>query len=79
MALDPTAIEQESMQLINRFRTDPQNEFSRLIASVSPRRAFDANVDFSLGFFNTNVAVVQGQMASLTAVPRSLGTNLPSR
>lgn len=68
-ALDPTALEQESMQLINRFRTDPQNEFSRLIASVSPRRAFDANVDFSLGFFNTNVAVVQGQMAALAAVP----------
>lgn len=56
------------MQLINRFRADPQNEFSRLIASVSPRRAFDANVDFSLTFFNTNVAVVQSQMAALQPV-----------
>ena len=67
-ALDPTALEQESMQLINRFRTDPQNEFSRLIASVSPRRAIDANVDFSLSFFNTNVAIVQSELAALTPV-----------
>ncbi len=67
-ALDPTGLEQEAMQLINRFRTDPQNEFSRLIASVSPRRAVDANVDFSLSFFNTNVAIVQGELAALSPV-----------
>lgn len=68
-ALDPTGLEQEAMQLINRFRTDPTNEFSRLIASVSPRRAIDANVDAALTFFNTNVGIVQSQMASLGAVP----------
>ncbi len=72
-ALDPSAIEQESMQLINRFRTDPQNEFSRLIASVSPRKAIDPNVDFSLSFFNTNVAIVQSQLAASHPWHPSLG------
>ncbi len=55
MAFDPTASEQELMQLANRFRTDPRGEFSRLIASVSPRRAYDTSVNDALTFFNTNV------------------------
>lgn len=69
MAFDPSASEQELMQLTNRFRTDPTHEFSRLIASSSPRKAHDANVDFSLSFFNSNVAIVGAELALLTSVP----------
>lgn len=69
MAFDPTASEQELMQLTNRFRTDPQNEFSRLMVSASPRKARDPNVDFSLSFFNTNTLIVQQELAALTPVP----------
>ena len=69
MAFDPTASEQELMQLANRFRTDPQHEFSRLMVSASPRIARDANVDFSLNFFNSNMTIVQQEIAALTPVP----------
>ena len=69
MAFDPTAIEQELMQLTNRFRTDPQNEFSRLMVSASPRKARDPNVDFSLSFFNTDATIVRTELAALSPVP----------
>lgn len=57
------------MQLTNRFRTDPQHEFSRLMVSASPRKARDANVDFSLSYFNTDATIVQSELAALAPVP----------
>lgn len=69
MAFDPSAMEQELMQLTNRFRTDPQHEFSRVMVSASPRKARDANVDFSLSYFNTNATIVQAELAALPPVP----------
>lgn len=68
MAFDPTAWDQELMQLTNRFRTDPQHEYSRLMVSTSPRKARDANVDFSLSYFNTNMAIVEQEMSVLQPV-----------
>jgi len=68
LAFDPTGAEQELMQLINRFRTDPQHEFSRLMVSASPRQARDANVNYSLNYFNSDMTIVQSELAALTPI-----------
>ncbi len=69
MAIDPSAFDQELMQLANRFRSDPSGEFNRLITSISPIGATDPNVEFALKFFQTNLSVVQSEFAALTPAP----------
>lgn len=65
----PTPAEQETLELINRLRTNPQGELNRLFSGFSPLRGRDPNVDVSVRFFGTNAAILESQFASLVAVP----------
>jgi len=70
LAINPTAEEQFMMELLNRFRTDPQGELARLTSSLSGEaRSTDPDVNSALDFFNTSGPVLQSQWASLVAVP----------
>lgn len=73
MAFDPTGLEQEQMQLVNRFRTDPQREFDRIFLTASPLKAVDPNIENAVTFFNTNLSVVKSELAALNPVPPIAG------
>lgn len=69
MAFDPSAVEQELLQLINRFRSDPAGEFNRLIASQSPLKSFDAEVTPQLDFSKVDGAMLRSELSALSAAP----------
>ncbi len=69
LAFNPTGSEQELLQLVNRFRTDPRGEFSRLIASTSPLQARDSVLQADLDYAQVNGSVLKTQLESLQAVP----------
>lgn len=71
--LNPTGLEQEMLELINRVRMDPQGELDELFLSntngnpnffVSP----DADVNAATSFFNTSSTAFYSQWSTLTAV-----------
>ena len=65
LALNPTADEQHLMQLINRFRTSPTQEFARLIASASPIRSRDPILQDDLEFANVNGNTLRTELSRL--------------
>lgn len=67
LALNPTADEQYMMQLINRFRSSPNQEFTRLIASASPIRARDPVLQDDLEFANVNGNTLRTELNRLSA------------
>lgn len=69
LAFNPTAGEQELLQLVNRFRTDPQGEFSRLIASTSPLKARDPVLQLDLDYAQVNGSALKTQLESMSSVP----------
>ena len=69
LAGNPTADEQHLLQLINRFRTDPQGEFARLMVSTSPLVARDATLQLDLDYAQVNGPALQSQLANLTPLP----------
>ncbi|MCC7335101.1 MAG: pre-peptidase C-terminal domain-containing protein [Pirellulaceae bacterium] len=69
LAFNPTGGEQELLQLVNRFRTDPRGEFSRLIATTSPLKARDPVLQVDLDYAQVNGSVLKTQLDSLKAVP----------
>lgn len=69
LAFNPTAGEQELLQLVNRFRTDPQGEFARLITTASPLKARDPILQVDLDFAQVNGAVLKTQLGSMRPVP----------
>jgi uncharacterized protein YkwD len=69
LSATPTPAEQETLELINSLRTNPQGELNRLFSGLSPLRGRDANVDVSVRFFGTNAGILESQFASLVAVP----------
>jgi len=69
LAFNPTADEQHFFQLVNRFRTDPQAEFGRLIASTSPLVARDPILQTDLDFAQVNGGALKSQLESLSPVP----------
>lgn len=69
LAFNPTAGEQELLQLVNRFRTDPQGEFARLITTTSPLKARDPVLQVDLDFAQVNGAVLKTQLGSMRPVP----------
>ncbi len=69
LAFDPTGGEQELLQLVNRFRTDPQGEFSRLIATTSPLIARDSVLQLDLDYAQVNGSALQAQLAGMQPVP----------
>jgi Ca2+-binding RTX toxin-like protein len=62
LSFDPTAREQEMLELVNRMRTNPAGELPLLIHSK------DADVNNALDFFNVNTSVLADQWASLSPV-----------
>src|SRR4051812_28268649 len=62
LSFNPTAREQEMLELVNRMRTNPAAELPLLIHSN------DANVNNALDFFNVNTSVLSTQWASLDPV-----------
>jgi uncharacterized protein YkwD len=78
LAINPSAVEQEFMQLTNRFRTDPVGEFSRLISVASPIQARDPIFQLELDTFGVNGTTLRNEFQQLSAVPPlawSDGTN----
>jgi hypothetical protein len=69
LAFNPTASEQELLQLVNRFRTDPGGEYSRLIATTSPLKARDPVLQIDLDYAAVNGSVLKTQLESIKAVP----------
>lgn len=70
LAINPTAEEQHMMELLNRFRTNPQGELALLTSSLSGEaRSDDPDINSALDFFNVSGPVLQSQWASLTAAP----------
>ncbi len=73
-AADPTADQQYWLELINRFRSDPQNELSKLVNFASPGvwgspKSDDPSIANALNYFGTSAADLAAQFASLTAAP----------
>jgi len=73
-AADPTADQQYWLELINRFRSDPQNELSKLVNFSSPGvwgspKSDDPSIANALNYFGTSAADLAAQFASLTAAP----------
>ena len=69
LAFDPSAVEQEMLQLINRFRSDPTGEFGRLIATESPLRSHEAEVTTQLDFSKVDGAMLRSELSRLSAAP----------
>lgn len=65
----PTPAEQETLELINRLRTNPQGELNRLFSNLSPLTGRDANVNSAVRFFGVNGRTLESQWQSLVAVP----------
>lgn len=69
LALNPTGDEQELMQLVNRFRSDPRGEFSRLISVASPIKARDPILQPDLDFAVVNGNTLRSELAILNPTP----------
>ncbi len=69
LALNPTAAEQELLQLTNRFRTDPQGEFSRLMSSASPLRSRDPILQDDLDAAQVDGNLLRSELSALSSVP----------
>jgi len=70
LALNPTAEEQFMLELLNRFRANPQAELAKLTNSLSGEaRSSDPDINSALDFFNVSGPVLQTQWSSLSAVP----------
>ncbi|MCA9264504.1 MAG: hypothetical protein KDA60_11670 [Planctomycetales bacterium] len=69
LAFDPTPLEQEMFEHINRMRMDPQGELSVLFESLSPTLdARDLFVQAAVDFFEVDAATLQTQWSELVAV-----------
>ena len=64
----PTPAEQETLELINRLRINPQGELNRLFSSLSPLTGRDSNVNSAVQFFGVNGRTLESQWQSLVAV-----------
>jgi Ca2+-binding RTX toxin-like protein len=62
-ATDPSGREQETLELLNRFRANPQAELPILLNSTDP------NVQSALSFFNVDRTLAAQQFATLAAEP----------
>jgi Ca2+-binding RTX toxin-like protein len=70
LTFDPSPLEQEMLELLNRFRDNPQAELDALLSShPSPLTARDADVQAAIDFFNVNGATLEVQFAGLSPAP----------
>ncbi len=68
-ALNPSAFEQEMLELTNRFRTDPANEYARLIKSDAPLQSHDAEVTPQLTFSKVDANMLRSELSQLAPSP----------
>jgi uncharacterized protein YkwD len=68
LAFNPTGLEQELFQLINRFRADPQGELSRLLTSTNPPASADALIQSQLEYWGVSGNLLRSQWANLAPV-----------
>ena len=68
LVFDPSALEQEMLEDINRMRINPQNELNVIFTSFSPLTSSDPEVTSAVRFFNVNAAQLQAEFAALTPV-----------
>lgn len=69
MAFDPSALEQEMLQLSNRFRMDPVGEYTRLIAADSPLQSRDAEVTTQLTLSKVDGNMLRSELSRLSPSP----------
>lgn len=74
IAADPTAEQQYWLELINRFRSNPQAELDSLVNFSSPGvwgtpKSDDPSIANALTYFGTSAADLLAQFSSLTAAP----------
>ncbi len=66
MTINPSASEQEMLQLVNLFRTDPRGEYARLITSTNPRQGVNPQITNAINFFNVDMSRLQTALNALT-------------
>ncbi len=69
LSFNPTGLEQELFQLVNRFRTDPQGELTRLVNRLNPVSSLDRYVNQQLQYWGVNGTTLAAQWKQLVAVP----------
>lgn len=70
LSINPTPLEQELLEHVNRMRTDPQNELDYLFSNYSsPLTARDSDVQASVDFFRVNATNLETQFSTLVPVP----------
>ena len=65
---DPTAFEQQTLELINRARLDPSGEFDALIADAATGTGVQDNITNPLAFFGVDLAAFEAQLSGLDPV-----------
>jgi uncharacterized protein YkwD len=75
---NPTAQEQELLELINRMRLHPQAELQILLDSSDPNnQSYDPAIEQALKYFNVNITTLKTQWSKLTAAaPLAWASNL---
>ena len=70
LTFDPSPLEQEMLELLNRFRDNPQGELDELLSShPTPLTARDADVQAALDFFEVDGTTLESQFAGLRPAP----------
>jgi Ca2+-binding RTX toxin-like protein len=70
LTFDPSPLEQEMLEQLNRFRDNPQGELDELLSShPSPLTARDPDVQAALDFFNVNGPALESQFVGLNPAP----------
>lgn len=70
LTFDPSPLEQEMLELLNRFRDNPQSELDELLSShPTPLTARDADVRAALDFFEVDGTALESQFAGLSPAP----------
>lgn len=74
LAVDPTADQQYWLELVNRFRTAPQDELDHLVNMSSPGvwdspLSNDAAIANALAYFGTSASDLAAQFSTLSAAP----------
>jgi Ca2+-binding RTX toxin-like protein len=64
----PNDIAQYALELVNRFRLDPQGAFHRFIANDVTSAAYDPGVTAALAWFQVDLTALRAQLAALSAV-----------
>lgn len=65
--INPTSLEQEMLELVNRMRIDPAGELNRLLVSTNPLQARDPAVQSALQYFGVSGSALASQWAGLSA------------